>query len=177
LLLLLVVSSLKTNGWTQRKSSVKRTSPAAQSLRTQSAGCISVTLTRAPDGAPMTAGASGQQVMDLGPVSYGAGSRMANVVVNKRPDRFVVATKFGLVIQDPTGRSSSAAVLVSLAYPESIYMFWIDGVRLAATPQTVQAQARLGVTQTHSLQIEVPATVSEKDSQLQNAVVFQVVPN
>jgi hypothetical protein len=136
-----------------------------------------VTLTRAPDGAPMTAGASGQQVMDLGPVSYGAGSRVANVQVNKRADRFVVATRFGLLIQDPTGRALSAAVLVSLAYPESTYTFWMDGVRLATTPQTVQGQARLGVTQSHSLQIEVPAALSEKNSQLQNAVLFQVVPN
>jgi hypothetical protein len=166
-----------TNGWTQRKSSVKHTSSAAQSLRSQTAGSISVTLTRAPDGAPMTAGASGQQVMDLGPVSYGAGPRVANVEFNKRPDRFVVATKLGLVIQDATGRSSSAAVLVSLAYPESMYTFWIDGVKLATTPQSVQAHAQLGITQSHSLQIEVPATLSEKNSQLQNAVVFQVVPN
>lgn len=115
--------------------------------------------------------------MDLGPVSYGAGSRVANVEVNKRADRFVVATKFGLLIQDPTGRALSAAVQVSLAYPESTYTFWIDGVKLATTPQTVQAQARLGVTQSHSLQIEVPAGLSEKNSQLQNAVLFQVVPN
>jgi hypothetical protein len=125
----------------------------------------------------MTAGASGQQIMDLGPVSYGAGSRVANVEVNKRADRFVVATKFGMLIQDSTGRASSAAVLVSLAYPESTYTFWIDGVKLATAPQTIQPQARLGVTQNHSLQIEVPAALSEKNSQLQNAVVFQVVPN
>jgi len=134
-------------------------------------------LTSAPNGAAMTAGASGQQVMDLGPVSYGAGPRLANVEANKRPDRFVVTTRFGLVIQDPSGRFSSAAVLVSLAYSESMYTFWMDGVKLATTPQTVQAQARLGVTQSHSLQIEVPATLSEKHSQLQNAVVFQVIPN
>jgi len=177
LLLLLVVSSLNANGWTQRKSSVKHTSSAAQSLRTQSAGSISVTLTRAPDGAPMTAASSGQQIMDLGAVSYGAGSRVSNVEVNKRTDRFVVATRFGLVIQDSTGRSSSAAVLAYLAYPENVYTFWIDGVKLATTPQMVQAQARLGVTQSHRLQIEVPATLSEKNSQLQNAVIFQVVPN
>jgi len=125
----------------------------------------------------MTAGASGQQVMDLGPVSYGAGSRVANVEVSKRGDGFVVTTKFGLVIQDPTGRSSSAAVLAYLAYPENLYRFWIDGVKLATTPQMVQAQARLGVTQGHSLQIEVPAASSEKNSQLQNVVIFQVVPN
>jgi hypothetical protein len=125
----------------------------------------------------MAAGVSGQQVIDLGPVSYGAGSRVANVEVSKRVDRFVVATKFGLVIQDPTGRSSSAAVLVSLACPDNIYTFWIDGVKLAATPKTIQRQARLGITQSHRLQIEVPSDLSEKNSQLQNAVLFQVIPN
>ena len=171
--MLLVASSLMTNGWAQRKSSTKRTSTAVQPLSAQSAGSVSVALSQAPDGAPL----SGQQVMDLGAVSYGAGARVANVNVNRRTDRFVVATKFGLTIQDPSGRFSSAAVLVSLAYPENVYGFWVDDVKLATTPQLLQGRARIGSTLAHRLEIEVPVAASEKDSQLHNAVVLQVIPN
>lgn len=171
--MLLVASSLMANGWAQRRSSTKRTSTAVQPLRAQSVGSVSVALTRAPDGAPL----SGQQVMDLGAVSYGTGARVANVTVNRQTDRFVVATKFGLTIQDSSGRFSSAAVLVSLANPESVYGFRVDGVKLATTPQLLQGRARIGPTLAHRLEIEVPVAASEKDSQFHNAIVLQVIPN
>ncbi len=173
--LLLVGSSLTTNGWAQRKGSHK-TQSTALSMQAQSAGTVSVVITGTPDGSQLAAGPGGQ-ILDVGAVSYGAGARVANVQVSRQTDRFVVTSKFGLSIQDPSRHFSSASVMASLAYPDSIYTLWLDGVKLTITPQLIQGQARLGTVLQHRLQIEVPVSSTEKNSQLHNAVVFQVIPN
>ena len=91
--------------------------------------------------------------------------------------RFIVGTKFGLSIQDPSQRFSSAAVLASLALPDASFTLRLDGMKLETTPQVIQGQARLGMTFQHRLEIEVPTSLTEKNSQLQNAIIFQVIPN
>jgi len=68
-------------------------------------------------------------------------------------------------------------VMASLAVPESSFVLRLDGLKLGATPQVVQGQLRLGVMTQHRLEIEVPSSVTEKNSQLQNAIVFQVIAN
>jgi hypothetical protein len=99
------------------------------------------------------------------------------VQVKKLADRFVVSTRFGLSIQDASRHFTSAAVLASIAYPEDVHAIWVDDVKLATTPQVIQGQARLGPTAEHRLSIEVPGSSTEKNSQLHNAVVFQIIPN
>ena len=172
---------LAGDGWAQRRdsSTPKHTSPTTLSMQAQSAGSVSVVITTAPDGAPLAGRASGPWALDLdlGSVSYGTGARVSNVRVSRLADRFVVSTRFGLSIQDASRRFSSAAVLASIAHPESVHTIWVDNVKLATTPQIIQGQARLGPTLEHRLWIEVPASSTEKDSQLHNAVLFQVIPN
>jgi hypothetical protein len=174
---LLIGFSLATGGWAQRKSLANRTSSAALNMQSQGQGALSVAFVAAPDGAALTGGTSGQSVLNLGAVSYSSSPRIANVQMRSLEGCFVVATKFGLNIQDPSRRYSSAAVLVSMAHPDPSFIFRLDGMKLETSPQVIQGQVQLGTTFQHRLEIEVPTSVTERNSQLQNAIIFQVIPN
>jgi hypothetical protein len=164
-----------TDGWAQH--TVKRTSSPVINMQSQGQGSVSVAFVTAPDGAALVGGTSGQRVLNLGTVSYTAGPRTPNVQMQTRDGGFVVATRFGLSIQDPSQRFSTAAVLVSAASPDPFFTLRLDGIKLGTTPQVIQGQVRVGRIFEHRLEIEVPASVTEKNSQLQNALLFQVIPN
>jgi hypothetical protein len=174
--LLLFGSSLMTDGWAQRKGASRRTSSAI-SMKSATEGTISVSFVSAPDGAALIGGASGQRSLDLGAVSHAGGAQTPNVQVQKLPGHFVVTTKFGISIQDGTQHSSTATVLAALAAPDPSFTFRLDGITLKPVPQLLQGQARVGPTLIHRLEIDVPASVTEKNSQLHNAIIFQVIPN
>lgn len=174
--LLLVGSSLMTDGWEQRKGTSKRTSTAI-SMKSATEGTISVSFVSAPDGVALTGGASGQRSLNLGTVSSAGGAQTANVQVRKLPGRFVVSIRFGLSIRDGSKHATSATVLAALAIPDSAYTFRLDGITLGTVPQLVQGQARVGPTLMHRLEIDVPTSLTEKNSQLNNAILFQVIPN
>jgi hypothetical protein len=165
-----------TDGWAQRKSASKRTSTAI-SMKSETEGAISVNFISAPDGAALTGGTSGQRSLNLGTVSHAGGAKSANVQLQKLPGRFIVSTRFGMSIQSGSQHAGSATVLASLAVPDPAYTFRLDGITLATAPQLVQGQARIGTTSTHRLEIEVPTSLTEKNSQLHNAILFQVIPN
>ncbi len=175
--MLLIGSSLVTDGWAQRRSAAKRTSSTALNMQAQGQGSLTVAFVSAPEGAVLTGGGQGQAGLNLGTVSYVSGSRMANVQMRRLEGRFIVGTQFGLSIQGPGQRFSSATVLASMAAPETLFTLRLDGLKLETTPQVIQGQARLGATFEHRLEIEVPTSLTEKNSQLQNAIIFQVVPN
>jgi hypothetical protein len=174
--LLLVGSSLLTNGWTQRKGTSKRTS-AAISMKSETVGAISVSFLSVPDGAALTGGTSGQRSLNLGTVSHAGGAQTANVQVQKLPGRFVVSTRFGVAIQDGSQNTATASVLAALAVPDAAYTFRLDGITLGTTPQLIQGQARIGSTLLHRLEIDVPTSLTEKNSQVNNAILFQIIPN
>ncbi len=165
-----------TDGWAQRKTATKRTSSAI-SMKSASEGAISVNFVSAPDGAALTGGASGQRSLDLGRVSHAGGAQAANVHTQKLPGRFVVSTRFGLSIQAGSQTATTAAVLAALSVPDPAYTFRLDGITLQTVPQLLQGQARTGTTVIHRLEIEVPTSLTEKNSQLHNAIIFQVIPN
>ncbi len=146
-------------------------------MKSETEGAISVNFISAPDGAALTGGASGQRGLNLGTVSHAGGAQSANVKVQKLPGRFVVSTRFGLSIQSGSQHASSATVLAALAVPDPAYTFRLDGITLETVPQLVQGQARIGPTIMHRLEIEVPTSLTEKNSQLHNAIIFQVIPN
>ena len=146
-------------------------------MKSETEGAISVNFISAPDGAALTGGTSGQRSLNLGTVSHGGGAQSANVQVQKLPGRFVVSTRFGLSIQSASQHATSATVLAALAVPDTAYTFRLDGITLATVPQLVQGQARIGPTITHRLEIEVSTSLTEKNSQLHNAIIFQVIPN
>ena len=169
-------SSLMTDGWAQRKAASTRTSSAI-SMKSATEGTISVSFVSAPDGAALSGGASGQRSLDLGAVSHAGGARNSNVQVQKRAQHFVVSTKFGLSIQDASQHTATATVLAALAAPDPSFTFRLDGITLQLAPQLVQNQARVGPTLIHRLEIDVPASVTEKNSQVHNAIIFQIIPN
>jgi len=174
--LLLFGSSLMTDGWAQHKSTVKRTSSAI-SMKSASEGAISVSFVSAPDGVALTGGTSGQRNLNLGTVSHAGGAQTANVQMQKLPGRFVVSTRFGISIQAGSQTATTAAVLAALTIPDPAYTFRLDGITLQTVPQLLQGQARTGTTVMHRLEIEVPTSLTEKNSQLNNAIIFQVIPN
>ncbi len=174
--ILLVGSSLFTDGQAQSKGSGKRTSTAV-SMRSETQGSISVSFVSAPDGAALAGGNSGQRNLDLGTVSHAAGARTANVQIQRFSGRFVVSTKFGLSIQDGSQHSTTATVLAALATPDTAFTYRLDGITLATAPQLLQGQARIGPVIEHTLEIDVSTSLTEKNSQLNNAIIFQVIPN
>jgi hypothetical protein len=165
-----------TGGWAQRKGASQRTSTVI-SMKSETVGSISVSFTSAPDGAALTGGASGQRSLDLGSVSNSAGAQTSHVQVQKLPGHFIVSTRFGLSIQDGSQHSSTATILAALAQPDPAFTFRLDGITLQPVPQLLQNQARIGPTSLHRLEIDVPASVTEKNSQLHNAIIFQIIPN
>ncbi|HZU29586.1 MAG TPA: hypothetical protein VFB79_00630 [Candidatus Angelobacter sp.] len=146
-------------------------------MKSQSEGAISLSFSSAPDGVALTGGAAGQRGLDMGTVSNAGGSRNANVQVQKMAGHFVASTKFALSIQAGQQNSSTATVLAALAVPDPSFTFRLDGITLATAPRMIQGQARIGTTFTHRLEIDVPTTLTEKNSQLHNAIIFQVIPN
>lgn len=80
-------------------------------------------------------------------------------------------------IQAGSQTATTAAVLAALTVPDPAYTFRLDGITLQPVPQLLQGQARTGITIMHRLEIEVPTSLTEKNSQLNNAIIFQVIPN
>jgi hypothetical protein len=146
-------------------------------MKSATEGTISVSFVSAPDGAALSGGASGQRSLDLGTVSNAGGARNSNVQMQKFPGHFIVSTKFGLSVQDGSQHAATVTVLAALALPDPSFTFRLDGLTLQPAPQLLQNQARVGPTFIHRLEIDVPASVTEKNSQLHNAIIFQIIPN
>ncbi|HET9789741.1 MAG TPA: hypothetical protein VFR08_00405, partial [Candidatus Angelobacter sp.] len=90
---------------------------------------------------------------------------------------FAVTTRFGLALQDPSASVTNATVLAAIAVPEMHFGFRLDGIPLGTTPQIIQGNAKVGTTSQHLLEIDVPNSVTEKNSRLQNAILVQVIAN
>lgn len=144
-------------------------------MRKQTEGAISIGFTGTTKGSQTRREAVGYGTLDIGTVSYSVGAKSPHTQVRRLADRLVVTTEFGLSISSL--HAASAMLLAATAFPENVYTISVDGVRLQATPQMVQSNVALGRTSLHRLQIEIPNTVTEKDSQFHNSIVFQVIPN
>ncbi|MGE5323097.1 MAG: hypothetical protein ACM3SW_09560 [Actinomycetota bacterium] len=165
-----------TNGWAQHRGVPKRTPPVVMTMRSEAVGTLSVSLTSAPDGVPLS-GTSSQRTLSFGTVSYNMASAGPNVRVIRRASGFAVATRFGLTLQDPSAHVASATVMASMAAPEAHFSFRLDGIPLETTPQIIWSQEKVGVTSQHLLEIEIPNSITESDSHLQNAILIQVIAN
>lgn len=146
-------------------------------MRKQTEGAISIGFAGLTKGTQSGREAVAYGTLDIGKVSYGLGARSPHTQVRRLADRLVVTTEFGLSIADNSLHAASAMLLAATASPENVYTVSVDGVRLQATPQMVKPNVPLGRTSVHRLQIEIPNTVTEKDSQFHNSIVFQVIPN
>ncbi len=145
-------------------------------MNSQAAGTLAVQLVNAANGLAMKGVNASQRSMDLGTVSYQNVSSTLSLSVQKLSTSFVVSTRFGLEVDDPTGTVGTVTVLVGLAAPD-VFMFRVDGFQLGTTPQLIQSQVKPGGIVQHLLEIEVPTSLTEKNSQLQNTILFQVVAN
>jgi hypothetical protein len=174
--LLVIGSSLISGGWSQSKSTPKRNPTPVLVMKAQATGTISLSLGNAPAGVPLKGGNSSQRSLDLGIVSYQNGSSSLNVGVQKLPASFVVSTKFAMTVQDSTGQVGSATIFAGLAAPD-VFIFRVDGFQMGTAPRLIQGQVKPGVTVQHLLEIEVPTSLTEKNSQLQNSILFQVIAN
>jgi len=174
--LLAIGSSLVTDGWAQSKAAKKRTPTPVLKMDSQVSGTLAVQLVSSASGASIKGVTSAQRSLDLGTVSYQNGSNMLNVGAQKRSTSFVVSTRFGLEVDDSTGKVSTVTVRAALAAPD-VFIFRVDGFQLGTTPQLIQTQVKPGATLQHLLEIEVPTSLTEKNSQLQNTILFQVVAN
>ena len=146
-------------------------------MRSETQGSISVSFVSEPDGAALSGGNAGQRTLNLGNVSNYGGAHTANVQVQSLSGHFVVSTKFGLSIQDGSQHATTATVLAALAAPDSVFTFRVDGITMQTVPQLLQSQAHVGTTFVHRLEIDVSTSLTEKNSQLQNAIIFQIIPN
>jgi hypothetical protein len=176
LLLLAIGSSLVTDGWAQSKAVKKRTPTPVLKMDSQVSGTLAVQLVNAANGVAMKIGNGSQRSMDLGTVSYQNGSNTLNVSVQKLSTSFVVSSSFGLEVDDATGKVGSVTVLAGLAAPD-VFIFRVDGFQLGTTPQLIQAKVKPGSQVQHLLEIEVSTSLTERNSQLQNTILFQVVAN
>jgi len=169
-------SSLVTDGWAQSRTAKKRTPTPALKMDSQVSGTLAVQLVSSATGVTMKGGTTNQRSMDLGTVSYQNGSNALNVSVQKLSTSFVVSTKFGLEVDDSTGKVGTVTVRANLAAPD-VFIFRVDGFQLGTTPQLIQTQIKPGILLQHLLEIEVPTSLTEQNSQLQNTIQFQVVAN
>ncbi len=146
-------------------------------MKAQATGTISLSLGNAPDGVPLKGGNSSQRSLDLGTVSYQNGPSTLNVGVQKLATSFVVSTKFAMTVQDSTGQVGSATVLAALAAPD-VFIFRVDGFQMGTTPQLIQAPGKAGRHRSSTCwRLKFPASLTEKNSQLQNSILFQVIAN
>ena len=169
-------SSLVTDGWAQSKAAKKRTPTPVLKMDSQVSGTLAVQLVNSANGVTMKGGTTNQRSMDLGTVSYQSGSNALNVSLQKLSTSFVVSTKFGLEVDDSTGKVGSVTVRANLAAPD-VFIFRVDGFQLGTTPLLIQTQIKPGILLQHLLEIEVPTSLTEQNSQLQNTIQFQVVAN
>jgi len=126
-----------------------------------------------PKGAPVRS-IAGQGTLDLGRVSYLAGSSEEGVQVTRRKQTFTVSTRFGLQVGAPNTQGT-AKLMSFLAQANPAIRVAIDGVELSTAPQVIQMAVRFGVATEHRLEIEIPVSMPDAAAQVANAISFVVI--
>jgi hypothetical protein len=102
-------------------------------------------------------GTEDRALVDVGPLSAawtGAGrSRSASAITVQR--------RVGLRVSSRSGRRGFVQVRASLAGPEMAGTVTIDGIALTAAPRIVDAQAPIGSTVGHLVEIAIPASAPQ----------------
>lgn len=149
----------------------------ARAMTVHTSGNLSVNFFSLSD-SPQIDGAQGVGMVNLGSVSYAAGSSVPGVKVSRAHNGFFVETAVGLRIGNVGVSGGATAILKAwLDSPSGPYRIYLDGVELTTQPAMVDSQTELGVVTRHELRIQVPSTASEKDSSLQTQISVQVVRN
>lgn len=128
-----------------------------------------------PKGAPVRS-IAGQGTLDLGRISYTAGSTQTGVTITRGPRTFTVLTRFGLQVGTPDNVGTAKLLGVLNGINPAIRVT-VDGVRLSPAPEVIQMALKFGAVSEHRLEIEVPLTMYEAAAQVVNAISFQVIAN
>ncbi|HEU5451159.1 MAG TPA: hypothetical protein VFU76_04205 [Terriglobales bacterium] len=140
-----------------------------------SAAALWVNFVPVPKGAPVRS-IAGQGTLDLGRISYTAGSTQDGVTITQGPRTFTVRTRFGLQVGSPDNVGTAKLLGVLNGINPAIRVT-VDGVRLTPSPEVIQMALKFGAVSEHRLEIEVPVTMYEAAAQVVNAISFQVIAN
>jgi hypothetical protein len=159
-------------------SHAARSGPArAANLAVETNGMLSVNFFSMAD-TPQIVGAQGVGTVNLGKVSYAAGSDMPGVTVQRVQRGFYVQTAVGMRIGNVTSLNGQTVSMKAwLQSPANPYQIYLDGVELTTQPVMVDTRMFTGVVTRHELKIHVPSNTSEKESSLQSEISVQVVRN
>lgn len=162
----------------QCASHASRIVPArAANLAVETNGMLSVNFFSMAD-SPQILGAQGVGTVNLGNVSYAAGSDKPGVTVQRAQKGFYVQTAVGMRIGNVAGMSGETVSMKAwLQSPANPYRIFLDGVELTTQPTMVDTRVFTGVVTRHELKIHVPSNTSEKESSLQSEISVQVVRN
>jgi hypothetical protein len=149
----------------------------AAKLAMESNGMLSVNFFSLAD-SPQIVGAEGVGTVNLGKVSYAAGSDMPGVKVQRLQRGFFVQTSVGMRIGNAASTAGETVSMKAwLQSPADPYRIYLDGVELTTQPVIVNARVLTGIVTRHELKIHVPSNTSDKESSLQSEISLQVVRN
>jgi len=172
--LLLVVFA--TTLWGQAGAQAARPGSRTPLRATGPEHALGVTFVQVPRGAPVRDIGAGQGALDLGPVSYMAGTAREGITVTRRPRSFLISTSFGLRVgNEPSG--GTAQLLGLVTHLNAGTRIAVDGISLSLTPQVLQVAIPFGEVSRHRLDVEIPVDAPETVSQTLNAIAFQVISN
>jgi hypothetical protein len=154
---------------TSRTGKVRR--PIVNMTKTQQDGIFSVELTPVPGGAAF----SGQN-MDMGKVSYGS-SAAGGVQIDRTSTSFTVRTSFGILVRDSSRNSAFASISGYVPGGSDRMVCRLDGKQLTSIPAVVAPHAVVGSVSRHTLAIEIPTSLTEREARAAVVVQFIVVPN
>lgn len=127
---------------------------------------------------PQIVGAQGVGAVNLGNVSYAAGSNMPGVSVQRSQTGFYVQTTVGMRIGNAASTGGETVSMKAwLQSPVDPYRIYLDGVQLSTQAAVVDTQVLTGIVTRHELRIHVPSNTSEKESSLQSEIAVLVIQN
>lgn len=153
------------------RSTGKVRRPIVNMTTTQQDGTFSVELTAVPGGAPV----SGQN-LDLGKVSYGS-SATGGVQIDRTSTSFIVRTSFGILVHDSSRSSPFASISGYVPGGTNRMICRLDGKQLTGVPAVIAPHAVVGSISRHTLAIEIPTSLTEREVRPAVVVQFIAVPN
>ena len=175
--LMLVLGVCWVNAWSQPRTVGGRGSRTAVVRSTKSEGSLVVSIVSVAGGPSFAAAPGGVSSMQLGAVSSGTGARNAGVVVERRQHSMVVRALFGLKLENAGAQQGTATLSAFLFHLDPRCDIFLDGLKLGVSPRLIEGRAAYGVASPHRLEIEIPSSVPESQSQIVDNVGFLAVPN
>jgi hypothetical protein len=122
------------------------------------AAAPTITILAAPTGAMLESQGANNASMNLGPISYFKGTSAAGETSQKKPESFVVSTRFELKVDCPGSLSSRVNLTASRLDASASYAIAIDGIALGPGAQTLVPSMPCGSRGDHRLDVEVPVS-------------------